>query len=109
MGAYTILTHAVVVAVVILVANGHRRAFGPDDLLHAFHFWVYNWIMPLFNREEMGPPIWAVYDFLGVSLQTFGQLYEWCFLVVFGGPVYALGVVTVSSWMRRRRDRHAVV
>jgi hypothetical protein len=106
---YTFIVHAVLVGVLIRIANGDPRVFALDELLHVFHFWVYKWVMPLFNRPELGPAIGALNNLLGVSLRTFDQLYEWCFLVLFGGPAYVVGAVTAASWMRRRRVQHAVV
>ncbi len=105
-GALVFVAHAVAVALLITLRDADPANYRLDDVLHVMNFWVYNWVMPLFNRREMAGPIGAVDSLLKLSFKESILLWEGGILSVFGGSVYA-GLA--SLWRSRRVRRRKPV
>jgi len=103
-GALVFVVHAVAVALLISLRDADPANHRLDDVLHVMDFWVYNWVVPLFNRREMAGPIGTVDSLLRLSFGGSVLLWEGGMLTVFGGPVYAgLASLWRSRHVRRRK------
>ena len=70
-------------------------------------FWVYRWVLELFNREWFGRPFLKVSLFLGLSsMKQIVACWEFLFLSLFGGIVYGLIAVWIFGWTSPRARNH---
>ncbi len=103
--------HSIAVAALIKIREidlGSLAFWVARRILEIGDFWVYQWVLPLFNTRALGKPMYQLNVFLGLTtLQASSEFYEWLMLSVFGGVVYAGLAAGWAIWRKRKGAAHA--